>query len=272
MNPAANREVELLRSPLLSEIKSVAHGFSTRGNDRQAGAFGGLNLARLGNGEPLAQLRHNRAAVVAALPSTRSTRWKSAVQVHGDQVVQVTAAAGLSIKADGLWTTDPGAAVAVTIADCLPILIANRTGTAIAAIHAGWRGTAKKIAATAVQRLRAAGIAPQELGCALGPAIGPCCFKIQREVADELRTALPGQSGIAPQQEQDNAGSDTTSSLKWSADLWELNRTLLEGAGVPPESIDTIRRCTCCDQQLFSYRRDGDAAGRQCGIIALRGR
>ncbi|MEK7703881.1 MAG: peptidoglycan editing factor PgeF, partial [Myxococcota bacterium] len=188
--------------------------------------------------------------------------WVSLRQVHGDVIVEVTRRAGRMIEGDGLWTRDRDVALAVLVADCVPVLFAARSTPAVAAVHAGWKGTRLQIARRMVERLAGAGIPAGDLVVALGPAIGPCCFDIGSEVADALTAAHPGATGAVGQRENGH----------FFADLWALNQQALIDAGVLPSAIDVVRRCTRCDPTFYSYRRDGAACGRQAAVIAFAGR
>ena len=181
--------VALLRSPLLAGIPGVVHGFTTREGGSSTGALASLNLGQRIGDTPQA-VTANRQAVLAALGRPDAT-WVSARQVHGNAVFEVTRNAGRSMEADGLWTRDHEVMAAVLVADCVPMLVAERSARAIAAVHAGWRGTAARIAEAAVSRLVQAGFAAADLCVTLGPAIGPCCFTIGEDVAAELKSAVP---------------------------------------------------------------------------------
>jgi YfiH family protein len=181
----------------------------------------------------------------------------SLTQVHGNAVVEVTPNASKAIEADGLWTRSSEAALAVTVADCVPLVFAHASGAAVAAVHAGWRGTVAKIATEMVHRFKKAGFPPDELLVAMGPAIGPCCFEVGSEVLEAIREAFPGVDSLMQ-----------ADASRGYANLWDLNRMALEEAGVMSSQVDILSRCTSCSPDFFSYRRDRGATGRQCGIIA----
>jgi len=244
----------LVRSGLLAAQASIAHGFTTRvaGESPLAGSLG------MDPALPREQVLENRRLVLAALGQTHSA-WISLRQVHGDSIVQVTGDAGASIEADGVWTRDQGVTLAILTADCVPILLTDRAGSFVAAVHAGWRGTKAKIAARMVERLATQGIAAKDMLVAIGPAIGPCCFAIGEDVAQSLAQAFPASPEAIVRNEEG-----------YVADLWALNRTALEEAGVPGTAIDELRLCTVCDPRFFSHRRDHAITGRQAGVIALR--
>jgi YfiH family protein len=174
-------------------------------------------------------------------------------QVHGGRVVQASATDPEGADADGVWErldSLNGRGLAVRTADCVPILLATRDGSLVAAVHAGWRGTAGSIVRRAVDSLAAAGAGPATLVAAIGPSIGPCCYPVSVEVAAEL-TAVSGIT-VDPA----------------AADLREVNRSQLLAAGMPAKSIHSAPWCTSCEAGLFhSHRRDGAAAGRQWSLI-----
>lgn len=243
-------------SNVLSEIPNIVHGFTGMTGGRSQGAFESLNLS-LRVGDDRTAVLENRRTALSAIGKQES-RLITVKQVHGNGLVQVTQNAGKQIQADGLWTRDRKAAIAILTADCVPILLADRAGTTVCALHAGWRGTKLKIVKVAIEALTEAGIEPGELCAAIGPAIGFEAFEIGAEVATELRTAL-GDSPLI----QDRPDG------KARADLQGLNRALLLEAGLGESRIDVIRHCTQTEPGYFSYRRDQGQTGRQAAIIAL---
>jgi len=247
----------LVRSPLLEGVEGITHGFSTRYGGISEGPRRSLNLGR-GVGDPASVVRENRQRVLQAMECT-GHQWVSLQQVHGKSVVEVTRHARRNIEGDGLWTQDPQAAVAVTVADCVPILIAHRSGRAVAAVHAGWRGTEARIVGEMVKRLSAAGFKPNDLVAALGPAIGPQNFEIGAEVVASLQAAFPQADTL-----------QIVEKGKGFANLWDLNTIALEEAGLMPSQIDVVAHCTVGSTDYFSYRREKGDTGRQCGIIACR--
>ena len=150
-------------------------------------------------------------------------------------------------------------------ADCVPVLFCSFDAGAVAAVHAGWRGTATGIVGRLVARLGLLGIPPSELAVALGPAVGGCCYEVADEVAQAVARASDPVSGPA-------AGDGTG---RQRLDLRSALRRQLEHAGLAAEAIHVAPWCTACEAELFfSYRRDGAPAGRQMASIgwALAGR
>jgi len=181
-------------------------------------------------------------------------------QVHGNHCLEVSAETPSPAgESDALISLTPGVAVAIATADCVPILLSNRSADAVAAIHAGWRGTLQNIAAVVVGSLGERGIDPQDLEAAIGPAIGPCCFEVESEFEARFVDTL----GVETRQHW-QPGREGHGAL----DLPGLNRMLLTRAGVPEDAIHQVGPCTFCGGDAFaSYRRDGEAAGRQISWI-----
>jgi polyphenol oxidase len=181
-------------------------------------------------------------------------------QVHGDAVVVVpsTSAAAdevCSSAADIIMTNRNGLAVAVQSADCVPLLFHDPASGAVAAAHAGWRGTAAGVAQSAVRAMAEHfGTRPADLVVAIGPSIGPCCYR----VGDEL----PGRFGPAGRRWFYRLADG------WMMNLWNANRDQLIDAGVGGENVHVAELCTAMHADLFdSYRRDGPAAGRLAAAI-----
>ena len=175
-------------------------------------------------------------------------------QVHGRTVLVVrpnTPIVGLS-EADAIVSIDPSRAVSVRVADCVPILIADRQQRVAAAIHAGWRGTCAAVAAAAVSAIEDLGIDPADLVAAIGPSIGPCCYQVD----DLVRTAFLGMTpDAAAWFVEDGPGH-------WKLDLLQANADQLEGAGIPAAAIAVAHHCTVDHpEDCFSYRAEGIAHG-----------
>jgi YfiH family protein len=185
-------------------------------------------------------------------------------QVHGERLVKAGhagQAGGPEEEADGSWAQVQrlnDTYLAVRTADCVPILFASRDGTLVAAVHAGWRGTAKGIAAKAVRLLEQEGCPPTRLIAAAGPSIGVCCYPVSRQVA----TQVADGSGVAIE------AVSRCEAGQVRLDLRAAIRAQLRGAGMPDDSVQSAPWCTACEADLFfSYRREGAAAGRQLSVI-----
>jgi YfiH family protein len=152
----------------------------------------------------------------------------------------------------------------VASADCVPLLFWDERTNAVAAVHAGWRGTLANAAAAAVAELESArGVKAQELRVAMGPAIRACCF----EVGEEVVAAFDG-SGRDMRRIVRTGASPTG---RTHLDLIEDNRIQLREAGIPDDRIYDSNRCTVCDNERFySFRKEGEGVGRVLGMIAPR--
>jgi YfiH family protein len=145
-----------------------------------------------------------------------------------------------------------------------------RTG-AVAAVHAGWRGTVAGVVPGTVRRMSDEfGTRPADLRVALGPAIGVCCFEVGEEVVQAAEAAMARIPGA--QTTETAGGIVQRGAGKPHVDLKRLNQLLLVAAGVPVDNIDAGPECTSCDRaRFFSYRRDGGRTGQMVGFIAARG-
>lgn len=201
-------------------------------------------------------------AELARLIATPEDRIERVSQVHGRRVVHVTPGVALpaNVEADAIVCTDPARAVAVRVADCVPILIADRAHRVVAAVHAGWRGTCAGVAIATVEAVAELGVPPGDLVAAIGPSMGPCCYQVD----DRVRTAFLGMTpDAAAWFTEDGPGH-------WKLDLWRANADQLIAAGLPEESITVMGVCSGDDRErCWSYRRDGVGAGRMVAAIRI---
>ena len=211
-----------------------------------------FNLATHVGDDPAA-LRENRARLRAALALPTEPVWLK--QVHGVAVVDA-AQGDVEPEADGAFAAQSGAVCAVLTADCLPVLLCNRAGTKVAALHAGWRGLAGGVIEAGVKAL---GLSGNESLAWLGPAIGPASF----EVGAEVRAAFVQHDAQAAQ------AFRVARDGKYLADIYQLARIRLQRLGVT--AVYGGGFCTVTDgTRFFSYRRDG-ATGRMAALIWLAG-
>lgn len=213
--------------------------------------FDSLNLGAHVGDIPEA-VRSNRQRLRKALRLPAEPCWLN--QVHGSRVVEASDFTA-SPEADACIARSPGRVCAVMIADCLPVLICNRGGDRVAAVHAGWRGLAGGVLESTVSSL---GLPGSELMAWLGPAIGPQVF----EVGDEVRIAFMSRDSTAAQ-----AFRPSRRAGHWLADLYLLARQDLARLGV--HAVYGGGLCTYSDEaRFFSYRRDG-RTGRMASLIWL---
>ncbi len=240
--------MEILSSALLA---GFPHGFTTRRGGASREPFDSLNLGGSVGDQP-ADVEANWRA----LRDDTGLSFARVRQVHGDRVVVASDLAVVE-EADAVVSLRPGVAACVSVADCVPILIGDPRSGAVAAVHAGWRGTLARIVARAIDTLaREVGAVPADLLAAIGPAIGPCCYEVSIDLARYFHDDLGARVADVR-----SAGS--------RVDLWLANELVLRQAGVSRERIEVLGRCTACDaDSFFSHRRDHGKTGRQVGFIA----
>jgi YfiH family protein len=185
-------------------------------------------------------------------------RWK---QVHGAACGQVRTASQELGEVDALWTEAPATPIAIVTADCVPILLARKDGQAVAAVHAGWRGTRARILEKLWQALRTARHSPSDWVAAIGPSIGPCCYEVSEELAVDFQNhferELPPALSVPRSRH---------------LDLPAINAAQLRALGMPESQVEILRSCTLCTRDLqgaplyHSYRRS-PGAGRQLSLI-----
>lgn len=177
-------------------------------------------------------------------------------QVHSAVVLEVVGEPGLCGEGDALLARLPGSRVGVKTADCVPVLIVDPVRRAVAAVHAGWRGSAAGISAATVKQLAVRfGSRPRDLHAAIGPGIGACCYEVGPEVAIQFKDVFPERMDLDE---------------RTRIDLGETNRRQLSQAGVPEEQTHCSTECTFCNSREFhSFRRDRNAAGRMLSVIGV---
>lgn len=168
-------------------------------------------------------------------------------------------------EADVIASDDASSAIGVRMADCAPVLVADRRTGVAAAAHAGWRGTVQRAAATAVEALRARfGSHPSDLVAAVGPCLGPCCGEVGPEVVQAFIDAGHSRASVGRWFSTGPAGRPYV-------DLWRANADQLEAAGIPGQHIHVARLCTKTHADvLHSYRAAGEESGRMVAIIRPR--
>ena len=281
---------KILCSPLLESVPGLIHGFSTRvAGHSQAFGEDQLNLSFTATDKHEA-VERNRTDFLIAI-GAEELQLLTLKQIHSD-IVDVVASPeqlpsiGKSLNGDGFITSLSGLLLSIQTADCVPVLIVDARQRIVAAVHAGWRGTAKRIAEKAVGIMRASfGCRPRDLRAAIGPAIHQCCYAVGDEVVDEFESQFtyakklfcevydedpvkkkypllfmtaraPGHSHIGPQ---------------IHLDLIEANRRQLLDAGVSKKNVWAAEECTSCRTDLlFSHRAEGGYTGRMMAVVGFK--
>jgi YfiH family protein len=232
-----------------SEPPHVRVAFSTRLGGVSAPPYDSLNLGKSTADLPDA-VAENRRRFLSSL-DLDGRALATAGQVHGSRAAQALRP-GVEDACDALWTTTPGLILAVSAADCLPVLLTTERG--VAAAHAGWRGLTAGVVEAALEGLcRASEASPARVHAHLGPCIRECCYVVGPEVARQF-----------PSEALHEIDGTIRLSLPRAA-----RRRLLD-AGVPVTAILDTGACSACAPRLyFSHRRDRGRTGRQWGIAAL---
>jgi polyphenol oxidase len=289
--PATARNgVRWLPVPGWEKFDWLWHGFSTRQGGASSvycseGADPELNLGFTAQDDRDTVLR-NRRLLAEAITGDADTQLVTVRQFHSNLAAIASSDRESPCRGDGLMTADPGRLLAIQTADCIPVLVADRRRRVVAAFHAGWRGTVKRIVEEGVGKMRLLyGSRPGDLIAAIGPGIGPCCYAVGEEVrsafesqfvyaddlfvevfdSDPVRTKYPmlfltqrapGHSPIGP---------------SLHLNLIEANRRQLLDAGLKPKAIQLVGGCTSCQPELFfSHRSSQGHAGRMMSVIGVR--
>ena len=229
---SGRRTVEV---PALSAIPGLVHGFEQRA------APGGETRER------------GRARVARALEGRG--RLLTMKQVHGSAVLE--APWDGTLEGDAALATRPGDFLGIETADCLPVFVVDPRLRMVAAVHAGWRGTAARVLTRAVEALVVRGSVASDLIAAVGPGIGPCCYEVGGEVRAAFGEGGDGFFGPGPRGRP-------------HLDLRAANVRQLLDTGIPPQRIHHVAECTRCRSDLYhSYRREGPGGGRMMSFVGF---
>jgi YfiH family protein len=299
--PRRAGDLQVFESPALAKFGWLVHGFSTRpGGASELPAASPsaksepervLNLG-FTDWDTRARVTENRSRFFHAI-GAENMRIAALRQIHSDvahraDILEASAAGGRdALQGDALFTRDPGILLVVQTADCVPVLLADTKQRGIAAIHSGWRGTLKRIAAKTLGRMTMEfGTRPEDVIAAIGPAIGRCCYEVGSDVAREFDAQFPdARAWFDGPFDALASGESDPNWLPWLTrkppghappplgvhlDLLAANRAILTGAGIPPRQISVANLCTACRSDLlFSYRRE-KTTGRLIAAIGIK--
>lgn len=248
-------------SNYLSRVPNIRHAFFNRNGGVSEGVFASLNTSFvLGDDEE--RVVENRRRICAQM-GVSTDKLFVPKQVHGDVIVRIVADSSpdeiAQTQADAIWTTEPGFAVGVQTADCAPLLLADKVGSAVMAVHLGWRGAANGLAQKSVRMLcQHLHISPQDLVAAIGPCIGFDLFEVGPEVVESLKAQVKPE-GLVRQRD----------STHFDVDLEGWIERELQAVGLI--EIDRLRECTVSNpERYFSFRRDKGHTGRQISTISKK--
>jgi polyphenol oxidase len=275
-------ELEVLQLEPFRKFEWLVHGFSTR----PAGVsdLNGEKVLNLGfmDWDAKETVAANRRAFQTAVGAKDFT-FVAMKQIHSDVVHTFPKQPGEQCTGDASITNRPALLIGVQTADCVPILLADPKRRAVAAIHAGWRGTLARIVEKTVGRMRLEfGSRAQDLLAAIGPSIGPCCY----EVGAELVSKFTAQFADAAEYFDEPRSGEEPNPLQWlnmappghqpppknvHLDLRQANRSQLLASGLRVQNIFVTALCTRCNPELFfSYRKEGAVSGRLMSVIGVR--
>jgi hypothetical protein len=298
--PLKSPTIKILTSEKLLELPWLLHGFSTRqGGVSQEYGGGQLNLGLTPEDSPK-NVERNRARFLRKLKAQDGAGglWPLVLlrQVHSAAIHRVYGARGpewarlrknkaMATAGDGLITNTAGVLLGIRVADCTPVIVADRKRKAVGIFHAGWRGTVQRIVEKGIGEMRRQmGCDPEDLLAVIGPAIGACCYEIGEEVENEfdsqfayskelfedvfdswsLKTKYPM---LFLNQRAPGHGEPAMSR---HLDLVKANWCQLLDAGVPSENIQSLNQCTACHTDLFfSYRKE-QVTGRMLAVVGIR--
>jgi len=242
--------VPLLRTPLIGS----PHGFTGRAGGVSEGPWGSLNLSTSVGDDPT-RVEENRRRVLAAFGHPPLARL---AQVHGARAVRADGPG--TWEGDALVSRSPGLLLAVSTADCYPLLFEDPSTNTVAAAHAGWRGVVAGIVEATLDLMESEFHGqPGQIRVAIGPGICGRCYQVGPEVAEAF-----DRRGLG-----DALADDPTQSGRFRLDLEKAIVVLLRRRGIPGNHIWRTKQCTYENTALFSYRRQGPKSGRMWGLIQV---
>ncbi len=281
-----SRGLAVLEARLLAKLAWLVHGFSTRPGGRSRLNGGAVLNLGYADWDPRENVQANRAQFLTVI-GAGEMQLVTLRQVHSDIVHQLDAAPVQPLRGDAAITRAPGLLLAVQTADCLPILLVDGKQRAIAAIHAGWRGTLQRVAQKALGQMRVAyGTSPADVLAAIGPGIGRSCYAVGADVAQAYASRFASAAEWFDGPFARLASGEEPNPLPWLSmappgheplplrvqlDLAAANRWQLLDAGIPDKNIFVSELCTVCRTDLlFSHRREAGRTGRMMAVIGLR--
>ena len=264
-----NNGVKVVQFPAFSEYSDLVHAYSTRMGGVSEGIYSTMNF-RFGIGDSDDNVRENYRRVFEALGIPEGSEVFTK-QTHTTNVRVATAedkGTGIGREVpyediDGLVTDVPGLALTIFTSDCVPVYLYDPVRKAIGVCHAGWRGTVGGISAKTAELMKETyGCAPADIRAVIGPSIGPECFEVGEEVAEEFSKAF-GESVVLR----------TGDCCKPHVDLWRANVLSLMSAGLAKEHISVCGLCTMCHPDIvFSHRVTAGRRGSNAGFLMMKER
>ena len=284
-------KLQPLRSAKLEKLPWLVHGFSTRLGGVSP-VYGGraLNLGFTPE-DSRAAVERNRQLFLKELgvaDGRKSWPLVSLRQIHSDLIHRVDGIPQEPLAGDGIVTDTPGLVVAVQAADCFPIILVERKRRVVGVLHAGWRGTVKRIVEKGLGEMRRYfDCEPRNIVAAIGPGVQACCYDVGEEVRTKFRSQFSYADSLFREVKESDPVREKYPLLFLTArapghselpvniflDLVEANRRQLIAVGVPAKNIEASSPCTACHPDLlFSHRAEKGATGRLMAVAGLRPR
>jgi YfiH family protein len=281
--------LDVVRVPGWSRQPWLIHGFSTRKGGKTTVYRPGqtdLNLGFTATDDPNHVTENRGLFVNAAAAGKDMVGMVTLRQIHSSLIRRVSAQDIPAVrKGDGLMTDQPGVLLGIQTADCIPVLVADRKNRAVAAFHAGWRGTLARIVENGVGRMRLEFESrPEDLIASIGPGIGQCCYSVGDEVRQQFESQFPYASELFCEVFDSDPVKEKYPMLFLTArapghsqlgpamhlDLVEANRRQLLAAGLRKGSIFVTGQCTGCNpDRFFSHRMERGFTGRMMSVIGI---
>jgi len=262
--------VTYLSYPSFEKIPQVVHGFSTRLGGVSEGIYSSMNLS-FTRGDSEEAVRENYRRMADALGFSCEDIVTSD-QTHTTNVRVITEedrGNGITrprpyTDVDGMVTNVPGLVLATFYADCVPLFFVDPIHGAVGLSHSGWRGTAGKIGAVTVEKMRETyGTRPEDIYSAIGPSICQECYEVSEDVIEEFKKSFQKKDWESLFYKKDNG--------KYQLDLWEANRIIMIEAGIQESHISMPGICTCHNAEfLFSHRASKGKRGNLAAFLGIR--
>ncbi len=262
--------LELYHFANLKKFGEINHFISSRAGGFSKGPFKSMNTGfHVGDNDWIVLQNRKKLAEVLRIDISQLT---FAHQTHSSNIAiidHVKKGSGSTNyessipNTDGLVTNIPGICLCVQMADCVPLLLYDPVNKVIGAVHAGWRGTLRKVAESAVKTMAYTyGCSPSDIIAGIGPSNGPCCYEVGEDVNTEALRSLGDLKGIIKEHPQPG---------KYIFDQWHANFLQLTDCGIPEKNIEISDLCSHCHSDtFFSSRKDSGITGRTTAGIMLK--
>ncbi|MBU9721414.1 peptidoglycan editing factor PgeF [Bacillus alkalicola] len=248
---------------------SIVAGMTTKNGGFSTDTFSSFNLGLHVNDNQQNVIKNREK--LASLLSFPTSNWACGEQVHDNKIMEITKAhTGMGVYdykeslkgVDGFYTKDPNILLTTCYADCVPLFFMEPKRNLLGIAHAGWKGTVKNIGGEMIRVwVEKEGVALEDIYAVIGPSIGGCCYVVDDYVIDFVREVSPSPNVVYSEVEKG----------QYSLNLKELNKQLLQQAGLVSEKIEVTKYCTSCDHSIFfSHRRDNGNTGRMLSFIGRK--